>query len=118
MHFTSSASALALLAFSSKASAGPPTEDSANAACPYEPQWGPCLGDVPEGIDCASMDVPKDWTDETKARGHITLRLVRRRALVPDEDVDSAPAIIINPGFARSLLKLYFLTNRSERSGF
>jgi hypothetical protein len=44
------------------------------------------------------MDVPKDWTDETKADGYITLRLVRRRAQGVD-NVDTAPAIIINPGY-------------------
>lgn len=118
MHLASGASALALFALCSKAAAEKALAEkvSADVACPYEPQWGPCQGNVPDGIDCASMDVPKDWTDETKARGHITLRLVRRRATVPDEDVDGAPAIIINPGFGLFALGIYLLTNSSKWS--
>jgi hypothetical protein len=92
MYLTSSASALGLLALFSPA--------LAQVDCPYTPQWAPCLGTVPAGIDCASMDVPMDWTDENKTDGYITLRLVRRRAMVADANVDSAPAIIINPGYA------------------
>ena len=76
--------------------------------CPYTPDWAPCLNSSglpdpdPTIIDCGSMNVPLDWNDESGEGGEITLRLVRRRADV--DDVDAAPAIIINPGYNSSIL--------------
>lgn len=55
--------------------------------------WVPCPTEVTETLECGTLDVPLDWTDESA--GVMTLSLVR----IPANDTFSnGLSIVMNPG--------------------
>lgn len=59
--------------------------------CQYKPVWNKCLGVGTGAVECATFQVPKDWTDASA--GDIPLNLIRYPSSNPD-----AESIILNFG--------------------
>lgn len=65
--------------------------------CPYEPVWNTCLSQDDPRVQCASFNVPADWTNQTS--GEISLNLIRYAAVDANNNIDNnAESVIMNPG--------------------
>lgn len=95
MLFRRSATALAVSALTSVVLA-----QEVEQPCPFKPTWNTCLGqDKPADprIQCATIQVPKDYTSSDTAT--ISLNLIRYAAVDGNNNIDNtAESIIINPG--------------------
>jgi len=91
MYLQSSAAALVLSFFTSVVLAEN-TQD-----CLYEPVWNTCLSQDDSRVQCASFNVPADWTNQSA--GDISLNLIRYAAVDANNNIDNnAESVIMNPG--------------------